>query len=274
MRAAILSTYGYDSFVSSAIRWITQIGQEGRSWSNHNADWFELKRGEHEIFPDGTRLEGPCEFVIESTFKGTRLLKDWRKQYDTKKQWALAIEPKGTTEADALKVFAHAKSYLGYAYDIWSIARQAADGLFGKLLHREIHIFRHIRIGGERKNRYNICTWLMAWSWWQGRRWQFYRRKYETRTERCGPRLRMKRVQVGWEPVGRHLLNPDDVFDNVFDCSREGYVVIREVGRRPKKLDSTIASKIDADLGARHIAAQLEDTTEITTPVSSAPPVN
>jgi len=276
MKAGILCAYGYDSWVSSAIRWMTESGDEGRSWSNHNADWFQLHRGEHEIFPDGMRLEGPCEFVIESTFRGTRLLVDWRKQYDTKKQWAIVIVPGGTTEVDARRVYAHAKSYLGQKYDLWSIVRQAGDGLLGKLFHREVHLFRKIRVGGERENRYNICTWLMAWTWWQGRRWQFYRRRYEVKRERHHWILwRTIRKHVGWDPVQRYHLNPDDVMDNAFELTRGTYYVTREVGRRPKKLPSKIASWIDADLSAGHIAtrleAGLEDTTEMTTPGRKAP---
>jgi len=258
MRAGILCVYGYDSFVSAGIRWVNQHAGETRSWSNHYGVGFEGEDGETvtlKIAGELVRLTGPCEFVIHSTGKGTHVLIDWEKQYDTPKQWAVVVIPRGTTDQHALKIFTHAKDYLGRAYDHWSIALQLLDGLLGKLAHRDVYAFRRLRIKGWRRdNRYNICTWLMAHTWWKGRAWKIIGRLYQRRMARVGG-LWMRRTAERPEikPVELGFLNPDHVYDDAFQIRPEKYHVARAVGMRPP-IPAIDAAKIETDLAAERRA--------------------
>jgi hypothetical protein len=253
MKAGILCAYGHENFISESIRWVSQHLGEARTRSNHNGDWFRLERGETVEFPDGTVLTGPCEFVIESTFKGTQLLVDWRKRYDTKKQWAIVLIPKGTTQSHAHAILYLAISYLGTKYDLWSIVKQLGDGLLGKLIGKEVYLVRRIKLPVNRENRYNICTWLMGWTWEKGRGWKFHVKQYRTVVEKRRWTMRMRRVFDGWTTIRKEWLNPDHPMDDAFEYRPNSYDVAVEVGRRPEVNQAT-ATKIDTDLGLVPIA--------------------
>lgn len=259
MRAGILCAHAWDNPVSRSIQWLTEHWGEGRSWSDHNGDWFELGEGEEHRFPPGLlrghpgglTLVGPCEFVIESTMPRTRLLLDWEARYSRPRSHAIVLVPRGTTDAHARSVLTHAESYIGRDYDLFSIARNFGDGLIGKLAHRDVYLFRRIRFPWNRAGRYNICTWLTAWTWRLGRKWKFHGRVRVNSVEWRGTRPRLRKITTGWAEVAVEHLTPDHVMDDAFERAPGEYAVVREVGGRHPELPAAIAAKIDADLAAR-----------------------
>jgi len=214
--------------VSEQIRWFTCTpGEEQGSWVNHYA-----------------YLESDLYTLVEALFVGVR--QTTLDKYDqSETSWGLIIEHLEFTRDQHLLADGAARMLIGAPYHYIAIVNQALDGLFSKLTHRDIYLFRRIALPGM---TITICSQLgvrvhkaAGWSW------MGFKTVYEK--IRKGWHIRIRTRQV-LDVLPERRATPDDLFDDALEHRPSLYVVRGEINPhlRPLNLPGIIAAKIDSDL--------------------------
>lgn len=124
------------------IRWFSRYGGEEKTWTNHTA------------------IVGLAYNVVEAltTVKSTPWYK-WKKNHENYEVWRY----KPFAYQDRLDVARQIEIYRHYKYGFLKILPHAIDGICGKILRRDIRVFRYLC----KIKRYPICSWLASWGYWQ-----------------------------------------------------------------------------------------------------------
>lgn len=228
--------YVHAAWVSRQIRWLTRHRGEDQGFANHA---FVLRR-------DGTGGE--------STFKGAVELPDYRAKYSDIKHWGVTFAVL-TEGFDPVEVEAKLDTYIeeAHGYDYWVLAKAALDGLTGKLLGRDVFWFRRWRLAfWKRGDRWNICSWLYAWTHMHGS--HRVHGKLKTFVGRVAQRRRWRPRIVSLykmivKPLELGRVTPNDIERDVFVVRPELYRITDEFGVRPADLPDRYRRKIERDLG-------------------------
>jgi len=104
-----------------------------------------------------------CGVVIDSTYFIESDIKVWisplTKLRDV--EYYEIWECPNITEAERLIVKDTAISFFGRYYSILKLGMHAIDALLGKLLSRDIFLFRRL----SKNDRYAICSWIVAYAY-------------------------------------------------------------------------------------------------------------
>jgi len=224
------------AWVSSAIRWLTRHGiglfwkLESRGVTNHV---FVVRR-------DGTGGE--------SIFKGAVELPDIYEKYDNEKHWGVTFEVL-TPGFDHAKCDDKLNHYIeeAHSYDFAVIAKCAIDGVLSRLFGRDLFIARRLSLQfWTRKERWNICAWLFAYTHKAGGH-SVHGTVTDTWVERRGWHHRLYR-RTERRALDLRRVTPNDVERDVF-LERPGlHRITGEFGVRPDDLPWKYVQKIQADL--------------------------
>jgi len=191
---------------------------------------FTSFRGEPPAFCNHTmniRRDGIS--AVESTWRGTHVVDDWRSEYDDDAHWGVLVEVVGFSDRQWERLQSKTDEYVGETYGKIAVTKHALDGILGWLVGRDVYLFRRIRApwSASDPGYYNICSWLTAYTH-AAAAWIF--------RDAAGDPLELPRV------------SPDDIFDDVFEHRPASYRIRAEFGRRPDDLPSHCVSKITNDL--------------------------
>jgi len=216
------------SRISQQIRlWSWYRGEQQGSWVNHYA-----------------YLGSDRSWIVEALFGGVEQ-GTLAKYDDSNVCWGIIIEHLGFSLREHTIADGAALAFVGKPYNVVSIAKQFLDGLFSKLLGRDVYLLRRLSLPGVAAM---ICSQLGV-KVHRVAGWKFMGLKTVYRKEQKGISLRLRAVQILAELPDRRAA-PDCIWDDALEHRPSLYRIVGEINPdlRPPDLIPVIAAKIDKDL--------------------------
>lgn len=238
------------------IRWAADRGNptivlthDTQAKSSAGIRWFT--RNQSEIHPSivnhVAHLLRDLWGIVEALFEGI-VLGDLGKYDRSPTTWGVIIEIRGFTEEQHAVADGAALEKVGLPYNFVAFLRSIPDGLLSKVLGRDVHPVRSLRIPWARSV---VCSGLCV-RVHEVAGWIFMALRTVYKRIRRASTIRIRAVQV-LAPLPHWQASPDDIWDDCFDHRPMIYRVVGEINPhlRPKDLPGIYAAKIEHDLAGR-----------------------
>lgn len=187
--------FGRGSRVKIAIRALMTFRGERKSWVDHT----------YNVLHDGIN-------IIESIFRGTKRA-TWPDKYDNPNHWGILVHVE-EVENHKDEYEDWSVSMLEATYGYVSIIKQFGDGILSWIRGKDVRCFRRIHLG-KNEMFYNICAWLTSYGLAKKLRVPLFGWVKHTVKRKWGSRYRLY-SEMKWERLDPRTINPDDIWDNVF----------------------------------------------------------